>query len=132
MSQENVERLYGALAAFKCRDVDGFLAHLAPDVTITPLSAELEGTVHHGHDGALAWLNNLHSVFSGYEVKIESVRDLGEVTIIKVQAQGQGAGSYAPIMATSWIVVRWSGEKVIAWRTYREESQALEDAGVRE
>jgi ketosteroid isomerase-like protein len=132
MSRENVERVYATLAAIARGDLDGFLAHLAPDVTITPLYAELEGTVHHGRDGALACLSNLPSVFSGYGPKVESVRDLGESTIVKVQQQGQGAGSGASIAATIWVVVQWSGGKAIAWRSYREERQALEAVGLSE
>ena len=50
MSQENVERMRGAMVAFNQRDgaaLDGFLA---TDAEIVPVRAALEGTTYRGRD----------------------------------------------------------------------------------
>ena len=50
MSQENVERMRGAMEAFNRRDGAAFDGFLAGDAEIVPVRAALEGTTYRGPD----------------------------------------------------------------------------------
>jgi ketosteroid isomerase-like protein len=132
MSQENVERFWEAHDAASRRDIDAFLAYVHPEVVITPLSGELEGTSHHGHDGARAWLENLYGLFPDFTDEIEELRDLGDLMIFKSRMQGHGESSEAPIVETLWVAAEWRNGKLVSWRTVRSEAEALEAVGLRE
>ena len=130
MSQENVERFWEAHDAASRRDIDAFLAYVHPEVVITPLSGELEGTSHHGHGGARAWLENLYAVFPDFTDEIEELRDLGDLMIFKSRVRGHGEGSEAPMVETLWMTVAWRDGKLVSWRTFRSKAEALEAVGL--
>jgi hypothetical protein len=46
--------------------------------------------------------------------------------------RGHGTGSDAPWEQTQWHVAEWRDKKVIRWRIFMSESEALEAAGLRE
>ena len=59
MSEENVETFRRGFAAVNHRDLDGFLANVAPDVEFMSLIAEAEGETFHGHEGVRRWWNEV-------------------------------------------------------------------------
>ncbi len=133
MSQENVELLYRAQAAFERRDIDAVLTFFDPNVEFIPRTLEMEGgDPYRGHDGVRSWLENLLAVFPDFSGEIEEVRDLGDVAVARVCLRGQGTQSDAPMEQTSWLVTEWSDKKCIRWHTFRNEVQALEAAGRKE
>jgi ketosteroid isomerase-like protein len=132
MSQENVELLYRAQAAFNRRDIDAALALYDPDVEFIPRTLELEGgDPYRGHDGVRSWLENLFGVFPDFSTEIDEVRDLGDVTVARVRLRGQGTESDVPMEQASWLVTEWRHKKCVRWRTFRSEAEALEAAGLR-
>jgi ketosteroid isomerase-like protein len=132
MSQENVELLYQAQAAFNRGDIDAALALFDPDVEFTPRTLELEGgDPYRGRDGVRGWLKNLRAVFHDFRTEIDEVRDRGDVTVAGVRLRGQGTESDAPMEETSWVVAECRDKKCIRWRTIRSEAEALEAAGLR-
>ena len=46
-------------------------------------------------------------MLSDFELEVEQVRDLGEVTLARMRARGHGAGSAAPLEEVIWQVGRW-------------------------
>jgi ketosteroid isomerase-like protein len=133
MSQENVELLYRAYDALNQRNIDAMLALSDPDVEFTPLLLELEGGgPYRGHDGVRRWWEDLLGVFPDFSSKIEEVRDLGDVTAARLRMGAHHAESDAPVEETIWLVVEWHHNKVIWWRTFRSQAEALEAAGLSE
>ena len=131
MSQENVELTRRTFQAFNERDIDAVLAGLDDEVEAFPRLAAVEGG-YRGHDGVRRWWAQLLGVFPDFQVEILEVRDLGEFIVLTLRVRGRGSGSDTPVDATVWQVNQFREAKVIRWRVYTSESEALEAVGLRE
>lgn len=131
MSQENVELARRAFQAFNDRDLDTVLAGLHDDVEVFPRIAAVEGG-YRGHDGVRRWWAQLLGAFPDFHVEILEVRDLGEFMVLALRLRGRGAESATPIDAAVWHVNQFRDGKVVSWRVYTSELEALEAAAPRE
>ena len=131
MSQENVERTRRAFQAFNDRDLDALLAGLHDEVEAFPLLAAVESG-YRGHDGVRRWWAQLLGTFPDFQVEILEVRDLGEFVLVALRLRGRGAESGTPVDAALWHVNQFRDGKVIQWRVYTGETEALEAVGLRE
>ena len=132
MSQENVELVYRAYAAFNRRDLDAALALHDPDVEIEPLLGAALGTTYRGHDGLRKWWEELLSAFPDFSAEPLEVRDLGDLVLGALHVRGHGAGSDVQFDQTIWQVGEWRDGKLLWFRTYTSEREALEAVGLRE
>ena len=131
MSQENVELTRRVFQAFNDRDLDTLLAGLHDDVEAFPRLAAVEGG-YRGHDGVRRWWEQLLGAFPDFHAEILEVRDLGELMVVVLRVRGRGAESDTPLDATIWHVNQFRDGKVIRWRVYTTESEALEAVGLSE
>ena len=125
VSEENVELTRRAFQAFNDRDLDALLAGLHDEVEAFPHLAALEGE-YRGHDGVHRWWAQLLDAFRDFRVEILEVRDLGEFIVLALRLRGRGAQSDTPLDATVWHVNEFRDRKVIRWRVYTSETEALE------
>jgi ketosteroid isomerase-like protein len=133
MSRENVELVYQGNEAFNRRDLDAFLSLCDPDLEFFSRFMELEGgRPYRGHDGIRDWWEKVHGVWSDLSLEIEEVRDLGEVTVTQAHLRGHGMESDAHWEQTQWHVLEWRGGKVLRWRIFMSEADALEAVGLEE
>jgi ketosteroid isomerase-like protein len=130
MSQENVARFYRAVEAVRRRDLDAYLAFLDADVDIAPLGAIRPS--YHGHDGVRRWWEDLFAVAPDFSLDIDEVRDLDELLLVALRVHGHGRGSGVPVDQSVWQVVQFRHEKVLWWRSYGSEREALEAVGLAE
>ena len=72
------------------------------------------------------------AAFPDYEIEVDEIRDLGEVTIAAMRAVGHGAGSEVPLQDTIWLACRWRQGKCVWWRVLYSWDEALEAAGLAE
>jgi ketosteroid isomerase-like protein len=131
MSRETVELARRGLQAFNDRDLDAVLAGLHDDVQAFPRLAAVEGG-YRGHDGVRRWYEQLLSSFPDFHVEILELRDLGEFMILALRLRGRGAESDTPIDAVVWHVNQFRDGKVIRWRVFTSEDEALEAVGLSE
>ena len=75
---------------------------------------------------------DLFDAFPDFIVEVVEVRDLGDVTVAALRIRGHGAGSGTPAEETVWHVGRWRHGKVVWWRTFSTEDEALEAVGLSE
>ena len=133
MSQENAELVRRAFDAFNRRDLDAFLALCHPDVEFVAYAMQLEGgDPYRGHEGVRAWWETIFAVYPDFRADIEELRDLGDLIITRARMHGRGVESAAPMDQEVWQVGRPRDGKVIGWRFFRSESEALEAAGLSE
>ncbi|MDQ3571547.1 MAG: nuclear transport factor 2 family protein [Actinomycetota bacterium] len=133
MSQENVELAHRAYDAVNRRDLETFLAFIDPEVEFVSGSAFFEGGSYRGHDGVRKWWRDIFSVYPDWRTEVLDVRDVGDDHLIaSLRGRGHGAGSGVPIDQVHWQLVQLREGKVIWWRTYVSEAEALKAAGLSE
>ena len=97
MSEEDVEKFRRGFAAVIDRDLDGFLADVAPDVEFTSFPDRGGGReTFHGHDGVRRWWKEVVLALGGLHGGPDEVRDLGDTVLGRVVAivspkRGRGA-----------------------------------------
>ena len=131
MPQDNVELARRCYAALNERDWDAFLALMDREVEIESRLVVMEGG-YQGHDGVRRWRNDFLSTFPDYQVEVEQVRDLGEVTLGRCRGRARSAGSETPLDDQFWQPIRWRDGKCVWWPNCPTEAEALEAAGLSE
>jgi ketosteroid isomerase-like protein len=127
MSPRAEDLAWQAYHAFEARDLESFLDLLDPDVEVVPiLGSELAGTVYQGHDGIRDWWDNYFAVFRNPGVIVEEIRDLGDRAIAVMRFRGDADTGEASPDLRVWTVTEFRDDKIVAWRTYRSEAEALE------
>jgi ketosteroid isomerase-like protein len=137
MSQENVEVVLHAHAAFSRGDLDAFLADCEPDVTYrAAITQEIEGDAgdFRGHDGIRRWWSDLHDLYDGLRTDVLEVRDLGDrvVLVYVISGRAKGSGLVFEGGQTLAQVVHLRQGRIAEVRDYPGRSEALEAAGLRE
>ena len=131
MSQENVELAHRAADAFNRRDLDAFLELTDADVEILALEVEMEGA-YHGHAGARRWWEGLIDAIPDVAIEVVEMRDLGDLTFAALRLRGHGARSDTPTEIPLWLLGEWSDRKVVWWKAFATEAEALEAVGLRD
>jgi hypothetical protein len=70
--------------------------------------------------------------FRDYDLEVEELRDLGDVTLANMRGWGRGADSATALVDFVWIPMRWRDGKLIWWRNYSTEADALAAMGLKE
>jgi SnoaL-like domain len=131
MSKENVELHYRSINAVNQRDFSAFLSVMDEHVEAVSRIVAMEGGLH-GHEGIRRWWDEWLTAFPDYEIEVDEIRDLGEVTIAAMRAVAHGAGSDVPLEDTIWLACRWRRGKCVWWRVLYSWAEALEAAGLPE
>jgi ketosteroid isomerase-like protein len=129
MSQENVELAQRVFDAVNRHDLGALLTLMDADVEAVSLLVGIEGG-YHGHEGIRRWWGSMLGVFPDWAAEVVEVRDLGDLTLITAVNLGHGAGSDAPLEQRIWILAEWRDRKVVWWKAYGTETEALEAAGL--
>jgi hypothetical protein len=131
MSKENVDRALELLDAFNRRDLDAFVALADDGIEVESRLVAMEGG-YHGHEGLRTWWGDFLGAFPDYNLEVEELRDLGDVTLGHMRGWGHGADSATPLVDPFWIPMRWRDGKLVWWRNCATEAEALEAVGLRE
>jgi ketosteroid isomerase-like protein len=131
VSQENVELYYRVVDAFNRRNLDAFLALVDDDIEAIPRIGPVEG-VYQGKDGVRRWWTDLLDAFPDFAIEVVEARDLGAAIFAALRSSGHGVESETPFEARLWHVTRWRSGKLIWWRSFASQKEALEAAGLRE
>jgi ketosteroid isomerase-like protein len=131
MSQENVEiarRLFEAFNRTFAEGTPDLYELLDPEVEWVPMSALLEGTRYHGHDGVRRWMEEMKRDWTTFELRPERFLDLGDDRVLTLgmwRAQGRGGGVLLDIQQASWLA-KYSEGKLVLLRTFTDRKDALE------
>jgi ketosteroid isomerase-like protein len=131
MSQENVDLVYRGFDALNRRDFDAAFADYDADVDLVPVLGPAS-TTYRGHAGARRCWDDLLAVWPDFSVEVLEARDLGDFVVGTVRTQGHGAGSDVETEQTFWYAARWRNQKLLSYRAYESQREALEAVGLRE
>jgi ketosteroid isomerase-like protein len=130
MSQENVEIVQGAFAAYFRGDEPGLRAIADPEVTVTTRPDQPDVSDHHGVDGLIAFLGEWAEAWEEYTFEVLRVRDVDDLVIATARQRGQGKRSGIPIDDEVTFVFSVRNERIVRLQMFGREQQALDALGL--
>jgi uncharacterized protein len=132
MSEENVEIVRNAIAAFDRGDIEGVLRVCDEDIVITQ-PAELPGVSpeQHGHQGVLEALAIWPEQWDDYRIELLRIAAApGGKVFVTQRTRGRGKQSGVEVEMDFSFVFTVRDAKISEWRLFVQEDQALEAAGL--
>jgi ketosteroid isomerase-like protein len=138
MSEENVEIVRDLAEAFQRRDHERVFEHYDPDIEwdgsrLTEAIPDVAG-VYRGHDGVRAYWRRWLSAWKDLQFEVQDILDRGDEVVLLVRNQRQW-GRHSGI-ATEFppygMVFTIRGGKVLRFRAYPDQKEALQAAGLAE
>jgi ketosteroid isomerase-like protein len=133
MSEENVEVVKSLFTAFADRDFASADSVLDPEVEIRPaIVGGPEGVVYLGLKGNREFWADVDATWAEFRIEPEEFRDLGDQVLVLGRAFARAEGSGIALdEAVAWIALVRSG-KIAQFRSFSNQRDALEAAGVPE
>jgi len=134
MSEENVEIVRKAFAAFERGDIEGVLRLCDEDIVITQ-PPDLPGVSpeQRGHRGVLEALAIWPEQWDEYRIELLRVDPApGGKVFVAQRSSGRGKQSGVEVDMDFSFVFTIREEKISEWRLFMQEEQAVEAAGLSE
>jgi ketosteroid isomerase-like protein len=132
VSEENVEIVQGAVAAYFRGDERALREVTDPELTVTTRPDQPDVRDHRGVDGLIAFLGEWAEAWADYSFEILRFRDAGDVVIATARQRGQGKLSGVPIDAEVTFAFSVRNGKIVRLQMFGFEQQALEALGLAE
>ena len=134
MSQKNVELVREGIDAFNQRDLDAFVALLAPDV-VWEENPELPGLqeVYRGRAEVRRWIEEVLEAVGTIHNEIVGITELRDDRVFTENVvTGRGTGSGVPVELRYWSVLWIADSKLARRQVFWNRDDALEAAGLSE
>ncbi len=134
MSQENVEAVRQALAAWNRGDRKGWLASSHPEVEwSSAVLRQVEGTgaVHKGRAEVAQFWEDWHELWN-LEIEPSEIRDLRDTVLVLARMRTRGKASGAEVEQSIGYVFEFEDGLIRRARAYLSPEQALEAVGLSE
>jgi ketosteroid isomerase-like protein len=136
MSEENLETLQRAQAAWNADDLDAWLAELDPEAewhVVLQQALAGRGSTYRGHDRLRkAWDEYRGKAWGGLMNQIQEIRDLGESVLVLGHLDVSGRTSGVESRQEFGQLVHFRGGKILRSQDFLSHADALEAAGLRE
>ena len=98
MSQENVEIVRRAFAAFARGGVEALIEYATPDCVFYPDPSWMEQREYRGRDGVLAFHKTQTEAFGDdFAPEVHEIRPVGDRVLVRTEVVGRARGSGVPI-----------------------------------
>ena len=133
MSQENVQLVQAAFHAFEDGDMEAVLRLCDENIQITQ-AAELVGAsqTQHGHAGVIEAFAIWPDLWDDYHVEILRMADVGDAVMVTTINRGRGKDSGVPVEMPFSFVFSIRAGRIVEWRLFMREEQALRAVGLAE
>jgi ketosteroid isomerase-like protein len=132
MSQENVEIVQRAMAAYLGNDEGTVRRLVAPDIVISTRPDQPDVREHHGYDGMLRASAEWLEAWDEQSMEAARVWDAEDFVFVAVQESGRGKISGVPMEHESTFVYTLSQERIIRIQIFGSEPEALKAVGLAE
>ena len=133
MSEQNLEIVRASWDAWARGDTDALLEFYDPEVEWDMSHSYVPDMgVFHGHDGIREFFREWRAFFAEYYAEPEEFVDAGDTVIVRARQGGRGRASTVGVeMPTYWQLYRLRDGRAVRVEIYRDESEALEAAGLK-
>jgi ketosteroid isomerase-like protein len=131
MSEENVELVRSALAAFNAGGTEALRPFLGPDPVLYPAPEWVEAREYHGLEGLEYLVSVFDDNFDEWGWEVHDVRDAGDRVVALVEHGGKLKESGAPISQPMGIVYGAIRDRRIGEaRFFQSWDEALKEVGL--
>jgi ketosteroid isomerase-like protein len=130
MSQENVEIVRSAFAAFERGDASELTDLMADDLVIH--RAEPDNAFYYGKEGFFEATADWIEGFDDWKATPEEYVEAGDTVLVQVHQTARGKGSGVPVESHFWFVFDLRGGKVVGLAFLTSKAAAFEAAGLSE
>ena len=131
MSQENVEIVRQAVAAFDSGDVDRVFAVVRPDFeahVVPEISAEPDS--YRGQEGIRRYFDSFTEAFDEIRFEAEGLADAGDAVVVALRMTAIGKRTGIPVEQRNAGVWTVAGGKIAGIQTYAALADAMKAAGL--
>ena len=140
MSRENVDFVRNLVVASASMDQPTLIAALPdlipqiadPAIEWVEDPTRVDSRIWRGHDGVITSFTQWLEQWDEYSWQAERFVDCGDDVFIAARESGSGATSGATVSSSIFIVVTVRDQKILRWREFYDESQALKAVGLEE
>jgi ketosteroid isomerase-like protein len=132
MSQENVEIVRRAYAAWNRDDRRAALAFFADDVIWTPAREDPDARPHHGREGVRRFWAQWEDLFDGIRIEPEELVDVSDRIVSRLHITGSGKGSGVDVDQRVYQVVEFRDGSIVRVDEFYDRAEAFEAAGLSE
>jgi ketosteroid isomerase-like protein len=125
MSQENVEIVRAAIAAYMSDDEATFRKLAAPDIVMSSRPDQPDVREHHGYDGMLRASAEWLEAWDEHTFGAAHMWDVGDFVFVRTHESGRGRISGARIETESIFVYTLSGHTIVRIQIFGSEEEAL-------
>ena len=132
MSQENVEIVQRAMAAYMRDDEATVRKLVAPDIVISTRPDQPDGREHHGYDGMLRASAEWLEAWDGHTIEAARVWHAGDLVFVATRESGRGKISGVLLETESTFVYTLSQDRIVRIQIFGSEREAVEAVGLAE
>jgi ketosteroid isomerase-like protein len=132
VSEENVELVRKAWAAFLSGDVERALESVHPDAVAFRAPPLPDPQTYHGPKGILQMYADWKAQFGEFQMATGEFEDAGDDVVVEVFQRGEGRASGAAVEGCFWFVYTVADGKIVRQDVFNDRNQAFEAAGLRE
>ena len=129
MSQENVDHVRRAYAAFAENGIDGVIPFGAADAVVHSMPEWPDDAEYHGHDGVRKLARQWEEIFDDFGFDVHEIRDAGDSVVALLDMTGRIKGSGAPVKAQIGAVFSFTDGLIGYTRYFSTWQGALEAVG---
>jgi ketosteroid isomerase-like protein len=131
VSQQNVDKARGFIAAYNRRDFEAAIESFDPEIEWV-LPAEMNSDSGRGPDEVIRFFRSLDETFDELRLEPQEFVDAGERVATRLRHYGRGKGSGVEINEELYHqVATFRAGRIVRMEYFAEWSAALEAAGVR-
>jgi ketosteroid isomerase-like protein len=130
MSQENVEIVQAAIAAYMRDDEVAFRELVVPDFVISTRPDQPDAVDHHGYEGLLRASAEWVEAWTGHTFEVVRAWDAGDFVFVRARESGRGKTSGVPMETETTFLYTLSEGKIVRLQIFGSEREAVEVAGL--
>ena len=128
MSQENVEIVREAFAAFERGDVTALLDLMTDDLVTHRIDPD--DAVYHGKEGFFQATADWTEDFEDWTVSAEEFLDASDGVLVRVRQTARGRTSGVPVDSLMWFELRMHEGRVARLTFHTDQAKAFDAAGL--
>ena len=125
MSEENIEVVRRAHAAFNSRAVDDLVAVSDPDCEWIPFRAQLEGITYRGHAGVRQFVRDMDQDWKTFRIEPVEFRDRDDLVVVIGHVSATGHGSGVPLETEAGFVFGLRAGRILTIVSHSDPGDAL-------